>query len=197
MSVAAGERTTAGTANDLALAVAVRRSAPLSWWFANGGPADTGITVVTLEATADASSARTIPQQPVQPALAAYCGTLLELDATLRFETADGAFSERFQGTIQKDALGGTVSFQGQMPARQHQGTYDLARRGILNPSDVTLDVYAVLLPDFRGILSADGAGAVSPTNTMGVFTLASWPSSGYSAMPARAVTRNAPSSNS
>jgi hypothetical protein len=177
--VEADEETPAGTANELAVAVAGTRSAPLFWWFENGDPGHSEITVVTLEATADASSARTVPQQTVRPASPINCGTLLELDATLRLTTADGAFSERFHGTLEKDAVVGAVTFQGEMPADQHQGTYDLARRGIWNPSDVTLDVYSTLLPDLRGILSGEGPGAVGPTNTMGVFTLAFWPVSG------------------
>jgi hypothetical protein len=92
------DSTAQGTPNALATEVAGEHRTSIRYWQA---PAGTHVdTEVVLEVFLDLASARVVTNTDWDGQPSSGCGDSLEADGTLRFETVDGAFAERFAGTL-------------------------------------------------------------------------------------------------
>ena len=166
--------TAAGTANELAVRVAGERRTSIRY----GHPvAGTSVdTEVVLEVFLDLTTARIVTSTGWNGQPSSSCGDRLEVDGELRFETADGAFAERFAGTLTNDRFAGTL------PASELRGSYDA---GALLSAYVGpyYSLYTTLSPPLWGSLSMNGDEPDSdPNTTVTAASIASWPVPGSSA---------------
>lgn len=160
--VAPDARTSAGTANELTQAVGGKRTAPFVWssLTSTGERSREAATTVTVDATSDPASARLVTQLPTRAGNGVLCEPFLELDATLHFTTADGAFSDEFSGTLQGSATAPNAAFDGTCSAAHHQGSFDLTtlQKRIAN---LTLALHTELLPDVSGMLWSEDSSNI------------------------------------
>jgi hypothetical protein len=181
--VGADEATEVGTPTELAAGVSGPHVLPMRWW-AHGPMQSSFDTELTLELSVQLQSARFVEQRAVNPEQAYGCENLLEIDAVLRFDTADGAFGEQFTGVLSKSASSGEARFTGSFPAAELRGTYDAS--GILaNYRDPEYSVHLWLSPaldtgesSFSGNVSLNGADADDdPSTTVVSAAIAEFPS--------------------
>ncbi|MBM4361831.1 MAG: hypothetical protein FJ104_04060 [Deltaproteobacteria bacterium] len=126
-ALAPDEVTTHGTAEEMASRVSAAASLSLRW-YGHGRGSGFQDTQVTLTAAPAVASARLVRRRQTDcPANAKCvgCPDLLEMNAVLAFETADGAFAETFSGTLSLEQAFGTMTFVATLPAGDLQGTYD------------------------------------------------------------------------
>jgi hypothetical protein len=172
----ADQATPVGTPSDL-VALATGEQHLSLQWYGHTDPPKLHETVFTMEVLPEVASARYLAQMPALAGQSGLsCPDMLTIDATLRLDTADGVFAERFAGTLRKEAPFGVVSFEGTLPAGDLQGSYDDTEiaAGFVNPLYV---VRSTLKPDVRGNLFMNGEDPDNDPNTIkGSPFIAEWP---------------------
>jgi hypothetical protein len=126
-----------------------------------------------VSAIADEASARAIDRTGTSGG-EVDCGIALEMDASIDFVTADGSFSDEFQGTVRRESANGITSVQGALPSSMHEGTFDLQR--VSSDDSATLSFFTTVQDVPSGRLTLDSQPTSS--NSQGVFTIAEWPDS-------------------
>jgi hypothetical protein len=174
-ALAADEVTAVGTPAEIATSLAGPRTMPLRWFPHDGSGARN--TELELELVADLTSARYVSRHQgdcPENAKCTGCPDQVELDALLRFETADGAFSERFPGTLYADAE--TTRFVGTLPAVELRGTYDDS--GVLsNYEDPAYSLHVWFSDSISGHLDLSGADPdPDPSRTLVSAAIAEFP---------------------
>jgi hypothetical protein len=164
--------TAQGTPNALATEVAGERRTSIRYGQALAG---THVdTELVLEVLLDLASARIVTSSGSDGQASSSCGDSLEVDGTLRFETVDGAFAERFTGTLTKSQ--GGSRFAGTLPASELRGSYDAGSllSAYLGP---TYSLVTTLSPPPAGSLSMSGGDPDNdPNTTVTSASIATWP---------------------
>jgi hypothetical protein len=166
--------TAEGTANELATAVAGEHRTSIRYRNLLAGTSVD--TELVLEVFLDLTSAHVVTSTGRDGKPSSLCGDRLEVDGELRFETVDGAFAERFTGTLTK------VRFAGTLPASELRGSFDA---GALLSAYVGpyYSLYTTLSPPLSGSLSMNGGDPDSDPNTVVTSAwIADWPVPGGSA---------------
>lgn len=117
--------TVLGTARALAQRATVESDGALAYWRIEQGQSVPSETRAHIRVIPDATSARLVAHHDRRDAKRA-CEPSLEMDARIEIESADGAFNERFEGT-----LSGTSSSTGtSTPSISAAARSDYAARG-------------------------------------------------------------------
>lgn len=165
--VASDESTPIGTPRDLLTSMAAPLETTLRWYTHDEASAfrDTTLTLALDgqlgEATYVVPEAESCPQE-------------LRIETTIKFATLDGAFAERFSGTLYR-TTGGSTGFTGTLPVTEFKGSYD-ASSLIQRRIDPYYTLYTTLSPP-TGTLSLDGPlEDASPNGVAVSAAVADWP---------------------
>jgi hypothetical protein len=173
--IGADDPSAQGTPNALAAAVAGERRTSIRHGLPPAGPYTD--TELVLEVFLNVASARVVTSTRWDGQPSSSCGDHLEVDGELRFETADGAFAERFAGTVVKSQL--DLRFRGTLPASELRGSYDAGTllSGYVGPYYL---LSTTVSPPLSGNLCMNGDDPDSdPGTTVTVSPIASWPAPG------------------
>jgi hypothetical protein len=164
--IAAHETTEVGSADNLARHTAPAQEGSINWYAHEAnGMVTTHTTRMTLEVQGDASTARRIETE---------CGAALALEAQLRLTSSDGAFQDRFPGTLRAETSG-EIRFSGAIPAHDLAGNYDASRITRLYRGPY-VKVMAFLNSGSGSIFIEDATAAASPGNsTLVSASVADW----------------------
>lgn len=164
--IALDASTEAGTAIILFSSLVGDVRSPLRWFShdENGSYSDTTLTMSLVG----------------EPGTAQYidygdnCSYASEIDVQARvsFVTADGAFSEQFEGVIYEQA-GGTKGFRGQLPLTSFKGSFDFSHI-LSNYTNPVIELHAQFQP-LRGSLYVSEGSPSANTNSVTSAQIAEW----------------------
>jgi hypothetical protein len=172
-AVSADAATPVGTPNEVVAQVAGAKQAPARWWSHAGGQTQND-TELTVEAVVEISSARFLTREAEDPAGDFSCPDLLEMDASLRFETADGTFDEVFVGTLSRSES--SIEMRATLPAASLAGSYDDS--ALVGSYEDPVYTVRTSLDTPQGHLSLEGTDDDPSDNEVPVSAMiAEWPS--------------------